>query len=220
MQTAGGLLLSLYEVSVELLYIFSTAFLYPVIAGLLLLFAWSLAVFGSMINEYTSRHRILADLEEIGIKAGELSRAGRTKDASAALQSYKSTRIITQAMLQISSALETNLFHIKIEKILQDTELSMAKALEPLRIGVKAGPILGLMGTLIPMGPALIGLSQGDIKSLADNLVIAFATTVIGLVIGGICYAAMVIRTRWYRQDLSDIEYAIDLIRGGCDETT
>jgi len=96
----------------------------------------------------------------------------------------------------------------------------MAKALEPLRIGVKAGPILGLMGTLIPMGPALIGLSQGDIKSLANNLVIAFATTVIGLVVGGICYTAMVIRTRWYRQDLSDIEYAIDLIRSRCDEKT
>lgn len=37
------------------------------------------------------------------------------------------------------------------------------------------------MGTLIPMGPALIGLSGGDIKSMADNPVIAFATTVIGL---------------------------------------
>ena len=94
----------------------------------------------------------------------------------------------------------------------------MAKALEPLRIGVRAGPILGLMGTLIPMGPALIGLSQGDIKSMADNLVIAFATTVIGLVVGGICYGTMVIRSRWYRQDLSDLEYSIELIRGKIDE--
>ncbi len=41
----------------------------------------------------------------------------------------------------------------KLEKILQDAELRMAKALEPLRIGTKVGPILGLMGTLIPMGP-------------------------------------------------------------------
>lgn len=84
-------------------------------------------------------------------------------------------------------------FDLKLEKILQDIEISMARA--------------------------LIGLSQGEIKSLADNLVIAFATRVIGLVVGGICYAVMVIRTRWYRQDLSDLEYAVDLLRGRRDET-
>lgn len=216
----GGLLLSLYEASVELLYIFSTAFLYPVILSLLLLFAWSLAQLGSLINEYTTRHRSLAELEDISLNAAHMSREGRTKEASAALKSYKCPRLLSLALEQTGRSLEMGLFALKFEKILQDVELSMAKALEPVRIGVKVGPILGLMGTLIPMGPALIGLSQGDIKSLADNLVIAFATTVIGLVVGGVCYATMVIRTRWYRQDLSDLEYAVDIIRGKRDETT
>jgi len=215
----GGLLLSLYGASVELLYIFSTAFLYPVIVSLLLLFAWSLALLGSLINEYTSRHRILTELEEASLKAAHMSREGRTKEASSALKSYQCPRQLSLALEQIGHSLETGLFDLKFEKILQDIELSMAKALEPVRIGVKVGPILGLMGTLIPMGPALLGLSQGDIKSLADNLVIAFATTVIGLVVGGVCYGTMVIRTRWYRQDLSDLEYAVDLIRGRRDET-
>jgi len=116
--------------------------------------------------------------------------------------------------------LERGLFIIKFEKILQDAELGMAKALEPMKIGAKAGPILGLMGTLIPMGPALIGLSQGDIRALADNLVIAFATTVIGLAVGGICYGALVIKSRWYRQDLSDLDYAVEIMRSKVDETT
>ena len=62
------------------------------------------------------------------------------------------------------------------------------------------------------------GVTPADIKSLADNLVIAFATTVIGLVVGGVCYAVMVIRSRWYRQDLSDLEYAVELLRGRKDE--
>ena len=48
------------------------------------------------------------------------------------------------------------------------------------------GPVLGLMGTLIPMGPALVGLSSGDIASMAYNMQVAFATTVVGLVIGAI----------------------------------
>jgi biopolymer transport protein ExbB/TolQ len=214
----GGLPLILYETSVELLYIFSSAFLYPDIAALLLLFAWSLALLGSLINEYTSRRRALAELEELSLRAADLKREGRAKEAAAALLSYKCPRDLSAALEQTGRSMETGLFDLKFEKILQDIELSMARALEPLRIGVKAGPILGLMGTLIPMGPALIGLSQGDIKSLADNLVIAFATTVIGLVVGGICYAVMVIRSRWYRQDLSDLEYAMDLLRGRRDE--
>lgn len=212
--------MSLYEASVELLYIFSTAFLYPVIVSLLLLFAWSLALLGSLINEYTSRHRALSELEELSLKAAHLNKEGRVREASEALKCYKCPRQLSLALLQIGQSLETGLFNLKFEKILQDTELSMARALEPVRIGVKVGPILGLMGTLIPMGPALLGLSNGDIKSLADNLVIAFATTVIGLVVGGVCYATMVIRTRWYRQDLSDLEYAVDLMRGRMDETT
>jgi len=212
--------LSLYEASVELLYIFSTAFLYPVIVSLLLLFAWSLALLGSLVNEYTSRHRALAELEESSLNAASLSREGKTREACSALKSYKCPGQLCLALEQIGQSLESGLFLLKYEKILQDIELSMARALEPTRIGVKVGPILGLMGTLIPMGPALLGLSQGDIKSLADNLVIAFATTVIGLVVGGVCYGTLVIRTRWYRQDLSDLEYAVDLIRGRMDETT
>lgn len=214
----GGLFLILYETSVELLYIFSTAFLYPDIVALLLLFAWSLALLGSLINEYTSRHRALSELEELSLKAADLRRAGRAKEAAEALSSYICPQQLSLALEQIGRSIETGLFDLKFEKILQDIELSMARALEPLRIGVKVGPILGLMGTLIPMGPALIGLSQGDIKSLADNLVIAFATTVIGLVVGGVCYAVMVIRSRWYRQDLSDLEYAVELLRGRKDE--
>ncbi len=203
----------------ELLYIFSTAFLYPDIAGLLLLFAWSLALLGSLINEYTSRRRSLSELEELSLRAADLKKEGRTKEAAQALLSYKCPRDLFLSLEQIGRSIETGRFDLKVEKILQDIELSMARGLEPLKIGVKAGPILGLMGTLIPMGPALIGLSQGDIKSLADNLVIAFATTVIGLVVGGICYAVMVIRSRWYRQDLSDLEYSVDILRSRRDET-
>ncbi|MBN1322653.1 MAG: MotA/TolQ/ExbB proton channel family protein [Methanotrichaceae archaeon] len=212
--------MSLYEASVGLLYIFSTALLYPVIAGLLLMFAWSLALLGSLINEYTSRRRILRELEDASMKAGDLTKVGRAEEAALILKGYKSPVQVMRALEELARSLEGGLFQLKFEKILQDAELSMAKALDPMRIGAKAGPILGLMGTLIPMGPALIGLSQGDIRALADNLVIAFATTVIGLVVGGICYGALIIKSRWYGQDLSDLEYVVEIIRGKVDEAT
>jgi len=216
----GGRILILYETCVQILYIFSTAFLYPDILALIILFAWSLALLGSLIHEYTSRHRAAEELEDLSLKAGALIEEGRTREASEALRGCSCPLQLARALEETGRSIEKGLIQFKFEKILQDAELSMARALEPLRIGVRAGPILGLMGTLIPMGPALIGLSQGDIKSMANNLVIAFATTVIGLVVGGICYTAMVIRSRWYRQDLSDLEYVIELIRSRTDEKT
>lgn len=180
----------------------------------MLLFAWSLALVGSLISEYTTRRRMLAELEAASQKAAELAGEGRTSEAARVLESYKSSGQVSTALSEMAASLQQGVIESKLDKILQDAELRMARAVEPVRIGAKVGPILGLMGTLIPMGPALIGLSQGDIKSMADNLVIAFATTVIGLVVGGICYSSLVIKSRWYRQDLSDLEYATDIMRG------
>jgi biopolymer transport protein ExbB/TolQ len=110
-------------------------------------------------------------------------------------------------------SLKSDAFAPRLEKALQDAELGMGKALEPIKIGVRVEPMMGLMGTLIPMGPALISLSQGDIQKMADSLVIAFSTTVIGLAVGGICYGVYTVRNRWYRQDLSDLEYAVELLQ-------
>ena len=97
-------------------------------------------------------------------------------------------------------------------KLLNDVELEAARRLERTRMLIRIGPMLGLMGTLIPISPALVGLAQGDVQTLSDNLVIAFSTTVIGLLIGGVAYAVSAVRDRLYTQDVSDIEYVLDLL--------
>ena len=71
------------------------------------------------------------------------------------------------------------------EHLLANYEMEAEKELGRSRTFIKLGPMLGLMGTLIPMGPALVGLAQGDISSMAYNMQVAFATTVVGLVIAG-----------------------------------
>ncbi|MCA9042054.1 MAG: MotA/TolQ/ExbB proton channel family protein [Planctomycetaceae bacterium] len=73
--------------------------------------------------------------------------------------------------------------------------------------GIRIGPILGLMGTLIPLSPALLGLSAGNLDQLAQNLVVAFSTTVLGLFIAGICYGIWLTRRQWYAADLANVEY-------------
>jgi biopolymer transport protein ExbB/TolQ len=98
------------------------------------------------------------------------------------------------------------LFPINLVKLLQKCDLLISKRLEKSKSMARLGPMFGLMGTLIPMGPALLALTKGDIDTLAGSLIIAFGTTVIGLLIGSVSYLITVVRTRWYRQDMNDIQ--------------
>jgi len=78
------------------------------------------------------------------------------------------------------------------------------------RIGALArrGPALGLMGTLIPLGPALVGLAAGNLQMMSENLVIAFATTVVGLLVGTLAGAVVAAKHRWYRADAALLAFA------------
>ena len=44
---------------------------------------------------------------------------------------------------------------------------------------------------------------------LAGNLIIAFTTTVFGILVGGFAYAVCLVRRTWYEQDLSDLEFLV-----------
>ena len=95
----------------------------------------------------------------------------------------------------------------KIAKALADFDFDALKRLERTRLLVRAGPALGLMGTLIPLSPALEGLADGDVATLTENLRIAFGVTVLGLLIGAVAFGISMVRDRLYGQDLSDLEY-------------
>ncbi|MEA2033237.1 MAG: MotA/TolQ/ExbB proton channel family protein, partial [Euryarchaeota archaeon] len=97
-----------------------------------------------------------------------------------------------------------------VERLLQEKEVEIMKKLEKPRILIRMGPILGLMGTLIPLGPALLGLSAGNIEQLANNLVIAFTSTVVGLLIGAVSMVVSTVRQRWYTEDMNDMEYVAE----------
>jgi len=95
------------------------------------------------------------------------------------------------------------------DKLVDDAQLLSERLLARLSIGIRLGPVLGLAGTLIPLGPALVSLSTGDIATLSARLAVAFTTTVLGLVVGGACAVMHSIRKGWYMQDLSDIDYVV-----------
>ena len=71
----------------------------------------------------------------------------------------------------------------------------------------KIGPVLGLIGTLIAMSPALVGLSTGDIAGMSYNMQVVFATTVVGLVISGVGLVSLQFKQRWYAKDVNNLDY-------------
>jgi biopolymer transport protein ExbB/TolQ len=94
-----------------------------------------------------------------------------------------------------------------VAKRLAEFDYGSMRRLERTRILVRMGPALGLMGTLIPLSPALAGLADGNVTELTENLRVAFSVTVAGLLIGAIAFAISLVRDRLYGQDYSDVEY-------------
>ena len=97
-------------------------------------------------------------------------------------------------------------------KILTEFEIDIEKELDRSRTLSKMGPILGLMGTLIPMGPALAGLAAGDVAQMSHHMQVAFNTTVVGLVIGCVGFLILQVKQRWYTEELNQLEFVNDLI--------
>ncbi|MFP4173281.1 MAG: MotA/TolQ/ExbB proton channel family protein [Candidatus Hydrogenedentota bacterium] len=194
------------DIVTTVLYWISTGMLVPVIVTLLAGFVWALLMLGDLYALYAARLR-------------------RHKEISALLTRAKSepvSRMDLEAALQQSSrfrqhllAMRDTAWHpIHSEKILSDFDMACEKELEGPSTLMRVGPMLGLMGTLIPMGPALMGLAAGDLASMAANMQVAFATTVIGIFTGAIGYLTQLIKRRWFSSDGAALQYLSELARG------
>jgi biopolymer transport protein ExbB/TolQ len=92
------------------------------------------------------------------------------------------------------------------EHALARYELAVQRRLDRTRLLVRAGPAIGLMGTLIPLAPGLAALGDGNVGALAENLRDAFGATVVGLLVGTVAFALTLARTRMYTEDLAALE--------------
>jgi len=89
-----------------------------------------------------------------------------------------------------------------------DLELAIMRRLEWLRIVSRTAPMLGLVATMIPMGPALLGLSRGDAAAVGENLVVAFSAVILALVAASITFFILTVRRRWLLEELRAVERA------------
>lgn len=188
----------------DILYWISTGLLVPVIVLLIVLFVRSLLLIGSFFGQYMAIRKTEAllkqELDNLTIdKLPELG--GKLPSRSGSLVMTYIHRIL---------AMKDNPAHV--QRLLAEYEITADKDLAISKTLTKMGPMLGLMGTLIPMGPALVGLSTGDISSMAYNMQVAFATTVVGLFAAAIGFITQQVKQRWYLQDMTNLEFLAELL--------
>ncbi|MDR0445460.1 MAG: MotA/TolQ/ExbB proton channel family protein [Oscillospiraceae bacterium] len=70
----------------------------------------------------------------------------------------------------------------------------------------RLGPMMGLLGTLIPLGPGIIALGRGDTFTLSQSLLTAFDTTIAGLISAAVAFVISAVRRRWYAAHLASLE--------------
>lgn len=87
-----------------------------------------------------------------------------------------------------------------------DLELWIMRQLEWLRVVSRSAPMLGLVATMIPMGPALLALSNNDAKGIGESLAVAFSAVILALIAAAITFFVLTVRRRWLLQDLRAIE--------------
>ena len=216
--TATLLAYSIPNALQQIISVISGNLLYPVMIILIILIAGSLIELGGFLFEWRNRHRDLRRMEESAAIARARLEQSDPEGAFGVLGQNCSNSFVHEFLYRVAFLQrghpDRGMLEVKLEKLLQDINFEMAKKLERSRFVARVGPMFGLMGTLIPMGPALLGLSAGDIDTLANNLIIAFGTTVVGLMAGAIGFMVATVRTRWYKHDISDIEYLSEILFG------
>ena len=184
----------------------------PVLVILLIIVIISIITLGGVIAEYTSRRKVPVGV--IRDLIYDINGAGSVEELKNVIANAKIPKAQKKVLNEIASsselgdasreALARKLFEFEEEKTME--------SLKKTDIITRIGPTLGLMGTLIPMGPGLAALGAGDINTLANSLTVAFNTTIVGIGSGALCYFIGKIRSGWYDRYLSDLDALIDAV--------
>jgi len=195
----------------DLLFELANALRVPVFVAAIAALAFLLVDLGAFLVELLRRGR-----SDGGERVAQATASARQALASRDLSEAERALMPLASSAQMADTLSTLVAQHgqpgaedRRAKALADFDLRSLRKLERSRMLVRFGPALGLMGTLIPLSPALEGLAEGDVAQLSENLRAAFSVTVLGLLIGAVAFSISLVRDRLYAQDLSDLEYVV-----------
>jgi biopolymer transport protein ExbB/TolQ len=185
----------------------------PVLIAALGALALVIYELGSYFIEVRGRRRRHFDALALAAqRAREAIIAGDRPGAAAAVSGVAQSPEMSYTLAFIVEHARTEGGEHQLNKALADFDFESQRRLGRTRMLVRAGPALGLMGTLIPLSPALSGLANGNTAELSQDLRLAFSVTVVGLLIGAVAFAISLARDRMYGQDLSDLQYLAAVI--------
>ena len=187
------------ELISKMLFGIANSLLIPDIILLIVFFIRALVLLGSTYNLFMVRRR---NNHRLGTVIKELQPSGI--GALRNLLPEKHEALFTEYLADI---LEHPADEAYTDYLITHYETEVAKDVNISRLLTKLGPVLGLIGTLISMSPALVGLSTGDISGMAYNMQVVFSATVVGLVISAVGLFTQQLKTRWYAKDVNDLEF-------------
>jgi len=161
------------------LYELSNIFLLPVQIAVIMLFIYAFFALGGFGSQFIQRFQAKSQLSDLNNQE--------------TLQPLKGFSLLGFAMKHRNSTRE-------------DLELRAAKELEFLRITTRIGPMLGLVATMIPMGPALKALANGNVQGISENLIIAFTAVIFSLLAASITFWIASVRKQWMIEEIRFIE--------------
>ena len=193
----------------EILHIIGQGLRIPCYVVLLLLMAVAVIEVGFVIYEAAQR----AGSDKINTVELLHAMRGRTPDAIRAMlddepflnrQKLVFSRLLNTADLPE----ETRLAAAK--RMLEGEEDYYGRVLRITDTVAKLGPMFGLLGTLIPLGPGVVALGQGDTATLSQSMSVAFDTTIAGIITAAVCSVLSTVRRRWYNAALADVEAVME----------
>ena len=200
------------ETLTSLIHILSESLLTPVIVLLVISIVIVILSFGGLINEYISRKPIKSkDLEDLIRKISFSTNVDQMKKEIANSDSFDYQE---EGLTRIADNYDIGPDARKAlaSELISAQETSLIKKTNKTDILVRVGPSLGLLGTLIPLGPGLAALGSGDIATLAESLTIAFDTTVTGLTVGALSFLISKYKKQWYESELIDVETVAEAV--------
>ncbi|WP_206460598.1 MotA/TolQ/ExbB proton channel family protein [Anaerovorax sp. IOR16] len=205
------------EYLTKIIHAASQCLLIPVIIGLVILLIYGLMELGNFLGEKRTRRKkkIFQLLETIyDTEAGFPWNGNKIKEViEKSFLNTRQTKLIEDFLEKSNLSKEAK--ELIAKDIIDQEETQLRHILNKTDLLAKVGPILGLMGTLIPLGPGLAALGQGDFVGLSEAIIVAFDTTVVGMLIGAVGSFISKIRNTWYNQDLNALEMVLNLIIGG-----
>lgn len=192
----------------DALHAVAQSLLLPTVIVLLGLLAFTAYQFGSLAIEYFTERRRLTVRLPVLLRDIETSPADQLNVVIERSGMLRRQKVAAREIVAAADLPQETLVSLA-RGLLAREEARWARTVSVTDTVARIAPMFGLMGTLIPLAPGLMGLAKGDVKTLSDALLVGFDTTIAGLAASAVCFVISKVRSHWYQNYMSQLEAAL-----------